>query len=70
LSIIKSLIDLEFQRNIENPTDILGKNSIVSKMMGEYTKKVGDKYLKQILKDLKEDLYNKPSEFILETNPL
>jgi hypothetical protein len=68
LSIIKALIDLEFQRKVNHPTTILRQNSIVSKMMGKYTKKVGNEYLKLILKDLIEDLFEKP-DFVLETNP-
>lgn len=39
LSIIQSLINLEFERKNQHPTTILRVNSIVSKMMGKYTSK-------------------------------
>lgn len=37
LSIIRALINLEFDRKWQHPTTILRVNSIVSKMMGKYT---------------------------------
>lgn len=39
LSIIKALINLEFDRKWQHATTILRVNSIVSKMMGKYTSK-------------------------------
>lgn len=67
LVIIRSLIHLEFERKYQHPTTILRVNSIVSKMTGKYTKKVGDDYLKKVLGEYIVDLYNKP-DLKLEPN--
>jgi hypothetical protein len=61
LSIIKALIGLEFDRKQQHPFTILRVNSIVSKMMGKYTKIVGSKYLDTLIGDLIRDLYSKSS---------
>jgi len=61
LSIIKALIGLEFDRKQSHPFTILRVNSIVSKMMGKYTKTVGSKYLNTLIGDLIRDLYDKPN---------
>lgn len=67
LVIIRSLIHLEFERKYQHPTTILRVNSIVSKMTGKYTKKVGDDYLKKVLGEYIVDLHNKP-DLKLEPN--
>ena len=61
LSIIKALIGLEFDRKQSHPFTILRVNSIVSKMMGKYTKMVGSQYLNTLIGDLIRDLYDKPN---------
>lgn len=61
LSIIKALIGLEFERKQSHPFTILRVNSIVSKMMGKYTKIVGSKYLNTLIGDLIRELYEKPN---------
>jgi len=61
LSIIKALIGLEFDRKQTHPFTILRVNSIVSKMMGKYTKTVGSQYLNTLIGDLIRDLYEKPN---------
>jgi len=68
LSIIRALIHLEFDRKKQHPSTILRVNSIVSKMMTKYTKKVGDTYLKLLLGELCLEIYSHP-EVSLETNP-
>eukprot|EP01027_Heterolobosea_sp_BB2_P005220 GEZU01007996.1.p1 GENE.GEZU01007996.1~~GEZU01007996.1.p1 ORF type:complete len:134 (+),score=31.98 GEZU01007996.1:70-471(+) len=49
LPIIYALVQLEFERKHTHPFTILRVNSIVSKMMGRFTKKVGDPYLELTL---------------------
>ncbi|KAL0486907.1 Ras GTPase activating protein [Acrasis kona] len=60
LSIIKALIGLEFDRKQSHPFTILRANSIVIKMMGKYTKKVGTEYLDICIGKLIKDIYAKP----------
>eukprot|EP00761_Pharyngomonas_kirbyi_P001570 gb/GECH01001574.1/.p1 GENE.gb/GECH01001574.1/~~gb/GECH01001574.1/.p1 ORF type:complete len:868 (+),score=182.47 gb/GECH01001574.1/:1-2604(+) len=52
MTIIYALIQLEFQRKYKHPFTILRVNSIVSKMMGKFTGKVGTEYLNIIIGDL------------------
>jgi hypothetical protein len=67
LNIIRELIDSEFRKKIQHPTTILRQNSMVSKMMGKYTKIIGEKYLCSLLSELIEDLY-KNQDLVLELN--
>eukprot|EP00761_Pharyngomonas_kirbyi_P007773 gb/GECH01007784.1/.p1 GENE.gb/GECH01007784.1/~~gb/GECH01007784.1/.p1 ORF type:complete len:893 (+),score=239.85 gb/GECH01007784.1/:1-2679(+) len=68
LSIIYALIQLEFQRKHNHPFTILRVNSIVSKMMGKYTKIIGTKYLDVCLGDLIREIVNTP-DLSLEVDP-
>jgi hypothetical protein len=65
---IRDLIDTEFRKKINHQTTILRQNSMVSKMMGKYTKMIGTNYLRFLLTDLVEDLYQKES-LVLDINP-
>jgi len=69
LNIIKELIDSEFRKKVSHPTTILRQNSMVSKMMGKYTKIIGERYLFSMLSELVEDLFQKNETVILEVNP-
>lgn len=62
LAIIKALINLEFQRKHQHPFTILRVNSIVSKMIGKYSKKVGEEYLRKLLVNLVNDIYSREGE--------
>jgi hypothetical protein len=62
LGIIKALINLEFNRKHQHPFTILRVNSIVTKMIGRYARKVGTDYLVKLIGGLVKDIYDRESE--------
>ncbi|KAL9650448.1 hypothetical protein ABK040_004672 [Willaertia magna] len=68
LAIIKALIGLEFERKQSHPYTILRVNSIVSKMMGKYTKRVGTEYLKLLLGNLVNEIGEQAETLDLEVD--
>ncbi|KAG2388190.1 hypothetical protein C9374_001040 [Naegleria lovaniensis] len=69
LAIIKSLIGLEFDRKQQHPNTILRVNSIVSKMMGKYTKRVGTEYLRLLLGKVVNEVVEQAETLDLEVDP-
>jgi len=69
LAIIKSLIGLEFDRKQQHPNTILRVNSIVSKMMGKYTKRVGTEYLRLLLGKNIAEVVEQATTMDLEVDP-
>ena len=69
LAIIKSLIGLEFDRKQQHPNTILRVNSIVSKMMGKYTKRVGTEYLRLLLGKVVQEVVEQAETLDLEVDP-
>jgi len=67
VSLQSALIELEFDQNKETVNQIFKQNSIVSKMVGKYTRKVGDEFLKTLLGELIEEVYQSKEK--LECNP-
>jgi NACalpha-BTF3-like transcription factor len=69
VSLQSALIELEFEQRKDAANTILKVNSIVSKMMGKYTRKVGDEYIKNLLGSLIDEL-NGAKDLKLEINPV
>jgi len=68
VSLQSALLEMEFEQRKDAPTTILKVNSIVSKMMGKYTRKVGDDYIKMLLGGIIDEL-NAAKDLKLELNP-
>jgi len=68
VSLQSALLEMEFEQRKDAVNTILKVNSIVSKMMGKYTRKVGDDYIKSLLGPIIEEL-SAAKDLKLEINP-
>lgn len=69
LSIIREIVASEFERNFREPGSILRGNCVASKMMGAYSRKVGQDYLRQCIGSLVQDIA-KDESLSLEIDPV